>query len=101
MFFRLKGEIEDYTKGTTNTDGETDPSKSGSVLTYGPYGELAPTSTSDKIRIHYEYTSPIPFVEHLQRDIEVSHWGNNVAVEEHYTLTNHAAKFYPFLLVQR
>jgi oligosaccharyltransferase complex subunit alpha (ribophorin I) len=32
-------------------------------------------------------------VEHLERDIEVSHWGSNVAVEERYELTNKAAEY--------
>jgi oligosaccharyltransferase complex subunit alpha (ribophorin I) len=65
---------------------------SGSVLTYGPYDMIPPTMSSDKITVHYEYTAPITYIDHLERLIEVSHWGNNVAIEERYALTNHAAK---------
>jgi oligosaccharyltransferase complex subunit alpha (ribophorin I) len=36
------------------------------------------------------------FVEHLERDVEVSHWGNNLAIEERYKLTNHAARLPTF-----
>jgi hypothetical protein len=92
---RLPGAIESYTQGEKNIDGDSDPTKSGSTLTYGPYTRQEPTTSLDKIKVHYEYTAPIAYVEHLQRDIEVSHWGNNLAIEEHYKLTNHAAKSPP------
>jgi len=85
--------VESYTKGKLNVDGEPDPTKSGSVLTYGPYGTLPPTALLEEITIRYEYTAPIPFADYVERDIEVSHWGNNVAIEERYNLTNHAARF--------
>ena len=89
---RLNGMIKSYTEGTTNADGQPDPQKSGATLTYGPYGEPPFPITSDKIDVHFEFTAPITYVDHLERDIEVSRWGNNVAIEERYKLTNHAAK---------
>ena len=90
---RMSGMIESYTQGEPNIDGQPDPTKSGTTLTYGPYGEIPPTTTDiPKIKVHYEYTTPITYVEHLERDIEVSHWGSNLAIEERYKLTNHAAK---------
>jgi len=57
---------------------------------------MSPTTTdsSEEIIVHFEFTAPIVFVKHLERDIEVSQWGNNIAVEERYQLTNHAAKFF-------
>jgi oligosaccharyltransferase complex subunit alpha (ribophorin I) len=88
----LRGEIESYTHGEANTDGQPDPTKSGSVLTYGPYDVQKPTTAFEEVKIHFEYTAPIAYVEQLERDIEVSHWGNNVAIEERYILGNHAAR---------
>lgn len=86
--------IESYTEGEPNIDGQPDPTKSGTVLTYGPYGEIPPTTTdTPKVQVHYEFTTPITYVERLERDIEVSHWGSNLAIEERYKLTNHAAKY--------
>lgn len=41
--------------------------------------------------MRYEFTRPLTLVSRLERDIEVSHWGGNVAFEERYTLHNHAA----------
>jgi oligosaccharyltransferase complex subunit alpha (ribophorin I) len=89
----LPGEIKSFTKGKANTDGEPDPTVSGFQLTYGPYDKHLPTSTPEEIDIHYEFTAPIAYVDHLERDVEVSHWGSKVAIEEHYVLTNHAARY--------
>lgn len=76
-------------------DGEPDPTVSGYVLTYGPYDKHISSAPSEEITVHYEYTAPIAYVDHLERDIEVSHWGNKVAIEERYILTNHAARYSP------
>lgn len=74
-------------------DGDSDPQKSGNVLTYGPYGKQPVTMTiPERITIHFEYTAPITYVDQLERHIEVSHWGSNIAIEERYKLTNHAAR---------
>lgn len=43
------------------------------------------------MRVRYEFTKPLIHVSKLDRDIEVSHWGGNVAFEERYDLTNRAA----------
>jgi oligosaccharyltransferase complex subunit alpha (ribophorin I) len=56
-------------------------SSSENVLTYGPYSNVAPFSSS-RITVHYENNGPYIVVAELERVIEVSHWGN-VAVEEH------------------
>ena len=102
-YVRLPGATESYTQGSLNVDGKPDPTKSGNVLAYGPYGEMPPTTaeSSERIDVHFEYTAPIVFVEHLERDIEVSHWGNNLAVEERYKLTNHAARYLIFRISLR
>ena len=56
-------------------------SSSENVLTYGPYSNVAPFSSS-RITVHYENNGPYIVVADLERVIEVSHWGN-IAVEEH------------------
>ena len=89
----MRGEIESYTEGKANSEGQADPTKSGSVLTYGPYDAQEPTTEFEEVKVHFEYTAPIAYVEQLEREIEVSHWGNNLAIEEQYVLTNHAARF--------
>ncbi|CAG8961914.1 hypothetical protein HYFRA_00013714 [Hymenoscyphus fraxineus] len=67
------------------------PQKAGTKFTYGSYEEL-PAGAYEPVRVRYEFTSPLIHVSLLERDIEVSHWGGNIAFEERYTMTNRAAK---------
>ena len=41
--------------------------------------------------MRYEFTKPVIHATLLERDIEVSQWGGNVATEERYWLTNQGA----------
>lgn len=43
------------------------------------------------VQVHFENNSPFAVVEQLEREIEVSHWGN-VYVTEHYKMRNGGAK---------
>ncbi|XP_075218764.1 dolichyl-diphosphooligosaccharide--protein glycosyltransferase subunit 1 [Lycorma delicatula] len=65
-------------------------SQSDTTYTYGPYTQIQPFS-EDVMVIHYENNSPFLSVTHLQRVIEVSHWGN-IAVEEEIDLLHTGAK---------
>lgn len=73
------------------SDGTNDPVKVGSVISYGPYGEVQPGGAGELISFRYEHTSPIILMNKLERDIEVSHWGGNLAIEERYWMTNSGA----------
>lgn len=55
-------------------------SQSDTQLTYGPY-ENIPAFSHDPMVIHCENNTPFLTVRNLQRQIEVSHWGN-IAIEE-------------------
>lgn len=66
------------------------PQKSGSKFTYGTFSDL-PAGAVEPVKVRYEFTKPLIHVSQLERDIEVSHWGGNVAFEERYTMTNRAA----------
>ena len=80
--------IPDFTK-SQNSDGEDEPARSGTTLTYGPYTNSS--SEGSSLDIRYEFTKPLTYITRLERDIEISHWGGNAAFEERYTLTNKAA----------
>ncbi|KAH0537879.1 hypothetical protein FGG08_005431 [Glutinoglossum americanum] len=85
-------EIKEYTimpKGT-GVDGSEDPQKQGSTFTYGPYGEL-PAGAQEPVRVRYEFTKPLLHVSTLERDLEVSHWGGNLATEDRYWTVNKGA----------
>lgn len=60
------------------------------VLVYGPYESISP-GTKNTVAVRYEHTAPIATVTYFERDIEVSHWGGNIAFEERYAITNDGA----------
>ncbi|PBP18402.1 oligosaccharyltransferase alpha subunit [Diplocarpon rosae] len=82
--------IPEYTIIPGVNGGAESPQKQGSKFTYGPYDEL-PAGAVETVTVRYEFTKPLIHVSRLERDIEVSHWGGNVAFEERYTLHNRAA----------
>ncbi|KAF9198941.1 hypothetical protein BGZ49_000120 [Haplosporangium sp. Z 27] len=57
----------------------------------GPYNEVKALEHGI-FEIQYQLTGAVPYVSHLRRDIEVSQWGNNLAVEEHYKFVNKGAE---------
>ena len=82
--------IPDYTKLPGSGDVKEFPQKQGSKLTYGPFGEK-PAGATEPIAVRFEFTKPVNHISQLERDIEVSHWGGNVAFEERYTLYHRGA----------
>ncbi|KAJ5567147.1 Ribophorin I [Penicillium sp. DV-2018c] len=84
--------VSDY----TTTDGlksGSDPERKGATYTYGPYdtAKVGP-GTEHPITVRYEFTKPVITVNLLERDLEVSHWGGNLATEERYWLRNNASQ---------
>ncbi|KAG6030856.1 hypothetical protein E4U19_000219 [Claviceps sp. Clav32 group G5] len=80
--------IPDFTK---ITEGKKEmPQKQGAKLIYGPFDEK-PAGATSPAQVRFEFTKPVIHVSTLERDIEVSHWGGNVAFEERYALHNHGA----------
>lgn len=66
------------------------PTKSGSKLTYGPFLNVAAGSIQPA-KVRFEFTKPVLHVTDLERDVEVSHWGGNIAFEERYALFHRGA----------
>lgn len=85
-------EVPDYTRTSGLKSGD-DPERQGSTFTYGPYktSKVAP-GTIEPITVRYGFTSPIIVCSLLERDIEISHWGGNLATEDRFWLRNDAAK---------
>jgi oligosaccharyltransferase complex subunit alpha (ribophorin I) len=83
----------EFTKLAPKADGTSDPAKTGTSFTYGPYEVAEPSvGGGETVSIRYEYTHPVITVDKFTRDLEVSHWGGNLAIEEKYWMTNNAAK---------
>ncbi|RWA14631.1 hypothetical protein EKO27_g445 [Xylaria grammica] len=83
-------DVRDYTRIAGSGETEEYPVKQGSKLTYGPFPEV-PAGASSPVKVRYEFNKPVTHVSQLERDIEVSHWGGNVAFEERYTLFHYGA----------
>lgn len=65
-------------------------SKSEGRASYGPYKDIA-ANTNSKIAVHFENNTPFLTARLLQREVEVSHWGN-VAFTENVDLEHTGAK---------
>ena len=83
-------DIPDYTTTTALTKGK-DPEVQGTKLTYGSYDARVEAGAVYPVTVRYEFTKPVLVASVLERDVEVSHWGGNMAVEERYWLRNDGA----------
>ncbi|KAF2268495.1 Ribophorin I [Lojkania enalia] len=85
-------DVPDYTTlpAESNAEKKADPQKQGSTFTYGPYNSI-PAGAEELVSVRYEFTKPLTYASLLERDIEVSHWGGNLAIEERYWLENKGA----------
>ncbi|KAL1970184.1 hypothetical protein VTN77DRAFT_6589 [Rasamsonia byssochlamydoides] len=82
--------VPDYTT-TSGLKSGSDPETQGASYTYGPYNKV-PAGATYPITVRFEATKPILASSLLERDLEVSHWGGNLATEERYWLRNDGAK---------
>ncbi|KAF9539620.1 proteasome regulatory particle base subunit [Mortierella hygrophila] len=57
----------------------------------GPYNDVS-SLEHGIFEVQYELSGAIPHIRSLRREIEVSQWGNNLAVEEHYNFVNRGAE---------
>jgi oligosaccharyltransferase complex subunit alpha (ribophorin I) len=73
--------------------GEDDAGRSdgNNKIIFGPLESIQPMSNST-MTCHYEYLDPIITITKLRREMELSHWGSNLAVEEHYSLRHDGAR---------
>jgi oligosaccharyltransferase complex subunit alpha (ribophorin I) len=85
-------DVPDYTTlpSELNEEQKADPQKQGSTFTYGLYNNV-PAGASQPVSVRYEFTKPVTHATLLERDLEVSHWGGNLASEERYWLVNQGA----------
>ncbi|ORY82695.1 Ribophorin I [Protomyces lactucae-debilis] len=77
------GNIKEHTGG-----GEV----SDSTVSYGPYEHDSSSAADEVAKIRFEHTAPLTVVKYFERDIDVSHWGGNIAFEDRYSVTNDAAR---------
>ncbi|KAF7724821.1 dolichyl-diphosphooligosaccharide--protein glycosyltransferase subunit 1 [Apophysomyces ossiformis] len=73
------------------TGGQGIVTKTNNKIVYGPFRDI-PAESSEALTCHFEYLKPVLSVKDLRRELEVSHWGGNLAVEEHYELHHDGAE---------
>lgn len=80
---------------------DSDLTKASSTVTLGPFHQLPPTlgdikggkiAEQSPFHIHYETTHPIMGYRSLKRSAEVSHWGNNINLQDEIDLVNMGPK---------
>lgn len=85
-------DVPEYTTTEGISSSKSDPERQGSSYTYGTYDtSKVPAGTKYPISVRYEFTKPLLAASLLERDVEVSHWGGNIAFEERYWLRNDGA----------
>ncbi|KAK9709322.1 dolichyl-diphosphooligosaccharide--protein glycosyltransferase subunit 1 [Basidiobolus ranarum] len=84
-----QGSIESYTKHPEPVEAK------GNKLTYGPFTPQKPYAYSP-LKVHFEKTLPILTLTNVRREIEVSHLGGNLAIEEHQNIRHDGAKLKGF-----
>lgn len=62
--------------------------KEKDTITYGPYTDVSAFSHSE-IKVNFPHSKTVLYTRTLVRELEISHWGNNLAVEENYDVANH------------
>lgn len=84
-------DVPEYTS-TTGLTSAKDPEKQGSSFTYGTYDTAdVPAGTLYPVTVRYEFNKPLLVCSMIERDVEVSHWGGNLATEERYWLRHDGA----------
>ncbi|KAF4442205.1 oligosaccharyl transferase complex subunit OST4 [Fusarium acutatum] len=78
-------DVPDYTKLPGSGEAKEFPVKQGTKLIYGPFDEK-PAGAVSPANVRFQFTKPVIHVKELDRLIEVSHWGGNIAFEEHYEM---------------
>ncbi|KAK1236568.1 dolichyl-diphosphooligosaccharide--protein glycosyltransferase subunit 1 [Marasmius sp. AFHP31] len=78
---------------------ENPVSKSGATVTYGPYNNVPESSSLDfvskhqqPVSINYAYDFPVIEVTKMSRTAEVSHWGDNLNIQDDIVLHNAGPK---------
>ncbi|KAJ9475789.1 Dolichyl-diphosphooligosaccharide--protein glycosyltransferase subunit 1 [Pseudozyma hubeiensis] len=69
----------------------SDATKSGSIVTYGPFSNVAPfqpTSPLTPASVHYQSDTPHATIVDLQRTAEISHWGDALSITDRILLRN-------------
>ncbi|KAG8830547.1 dolichyl-diphosphooligosaccharide--protein glycosyltransferase subunit 1 [Serendipita sp. 399] len=88
-------ELTKYASSSSDSKEQATGTRSGAVISYGPFQDLPVTANElfqkedqQLLYVHYEYDSPIVRVVSLDRSAEISHWGNNLNIQDNVHIKN-------------
>jgi len=64
-------------------------------LVLGPFGKMD-AFVQDALQVEYEMAGPVIHFREFRRDVEVTHWGSNLAFEDRYNFINRGAGYVIF-----
>ncbi|KAG6861609.1 hypothetical protein C0995_014516 [Termitomyces sp. Mi166 len=74
---------------------EATVTKQGAAVTFGPYNNIPPSANEkfiekyqQPVSVHYYHEQPVLEVSKLVRSAEISHWGNNLNIQDDIVLHN-------------
>ncbi|KAG0360606.1 proteasome regulatory particle base subunit [Podila minutissima] len=70
---------------------DSKPQVTNNEVILGPFGNMG-ALVKDALQVEYEMTGPVIHFREFRRDVEVTHWGSNLAVEDHYNFVNRGAR---------
>ncbi|KAG0229264.1 dolichyl-diphosphooligosaccharide--protein glycosyltransferase subunit 1 [Actinomortierella wolfii] len=70
---------------------EKEPEIKNNQIVLGPY-ENVNLLEHGMFEVQFEFLGPVVWMDKFRRDIELSHWASNLAVEEHYSFINKGAQ---------
>ncbi|KAG5652427.1 hypothetical protein H0H81_005023 [Sphagnurus paluster] len=80
--------VKDFTSDTPAT-------KQGATVTYGPYNNIVSSANKEfieahqqRITAHYFHEQPVLEITNFQRAAEISHWGDNLNIQDNLVLHN-------------
>ncbi|TKY88434.1 hypothetical protein EX895_002786 [Sporisorium graminicola] len=68
-----------------------DATKSGSIVTFGPFSNVAPLATAQELQkatVHFQADTPRATIVSLDRTAEISHWGDALSITDRILLRN-------------
>ncbi|PVG00015.1 Ribophorin I [Serendipita vermifera] len=95
--YSTPSELTKYAASSSDSKEQAAGTKSGAVVTYGPFENIPGTtgtsfSDQQQLTIHYEYDQPLITVVTLDRWAEISHWGDNLNIQDNVHIRNDGAQ---------
>lgn len=83
-----------------SSNADANGARSGAVVSYGPFENLPATTgaafqreNQQTLTIHYDYETPLITVVSMDRWAEISHWGDNLNIQDNMHIRNDGPEY--------